>query len=295
MSRRFFVYLILFNMLSVRVSAQSEPVAEIFCGAELNYADINFTRLYNVLLNVAPGAKVHLGNDWDISAQVFWPFINEGYPKRNSMVRLNMANISKEIHFVNANQHFKLTAGLFSRERYGSDIRWMYPINSWLLVQARTGIVSDWRLGFDWSGGSESEFGNKWNLFCTLGANVWLNPWNTELRASGGRYLNKDYGVEFEVIRHFNHCSVSMFLSKHERIVNTGGAHSISGGFRIVMMLPPYTKEKRKILFRPASNFRLTYNAQSDGYSMKKYNTDPEENERTNPINVPWGTGNFNE
>jgi hypothetical protein len=49
------------------------------------------------------------------------------------------------------------------------------------------------------------------------------------------------------------------------------------------------------VVFRPASNFRLTYNAQSNGFSMKQYNTDPEENERTYPVRIPWGTGNFNE
>ena len=61
------------------------------------------------------------------------------------------------------------------------------------------------------------------------------------------------------------------------------------------MMIPPYEKKRERVNYRPASNFRLTYNAQSDGYSMKKYNTDPEENERTEPIRIPWGTGVYNE
>jgi hypothetical protein len=101
--------------------------------------------------------------------------------------------------------------------------------------------------------------------------------------------------VEGEIIRHFHHCSVSIFAQRHERYASTGGSNVNSGGFRVVMMIPPYTKSKEKVVFRPASNFRLTYNAQSDGYSMKKYMTDPEENERTLPMRMPWGTGNFNE
>ena len=55
------------------------------------------------------------------------------------------------------------------------------------------------------------------------------------------------------------------------------------------MMIPPYKRSKRKVAFRPASNFRLTYNAQSDGVSMKMYDTDPEDNERQYPIDVNWG------
>jgi hypothetical protein len=61
-------------------------------------------------------------------------------------------------------------------------------------------------------------------------------------------------------------------------------------------MFPHCTHSKDDaVIFRPASNFRLTYNAQADGVSMQKYNTDPEENERIYPVRIPWGTGNFDE
>ena len=72
---------------------------ELFCGAELNYADINYLRLYDVLINLTPSVKWHLGHDWQVSGQVFLPFVNEGYAKRYEMIRLNMANVSKEFHF----------------------------------------------------------------------------------------------------------------------------------------------------------------------------------------------------
>jgi len=83
---------------------------------------------------------------------------------------------------------------------------------------------------------------------------------------------------------------VLAFAQLHER--GTGYAsHNTGGGFKVIMMLPPYKKyDKEKVALRPATNFRLTYNAQSDGYSMKMYTTDPEENERELPVNVEWGT-----
>ena len=287
---------------SVRTYAQAQvqeqPVAEFFCGAELSYADVNYSRLYNVLINLTPGAKVRLGRDWEFDAQIFLPFINDGYADRYNMIRLNMANISKVLRFERAKQYFKLTAGLFGKERYGGDLRWMYPINSWLMLNARFGLTDYWALGFDWHSQSESQFNHHdFTVTGLFGVSVWLNPWATELRATGGRYMNKDYGMEGEVIRHFKHCSVSAYIQYHERTPNIhyNGTHRYGGGFRVVMMIPPYKKEKRDVLFRPASNFRLTYNAQADGYSMHKYNTDPEENERVYPIDIPWGTGNFNE
>ena len=282
------------------VGAQQQPIAEVFCGAELSYADVNFTRLYNSLINLTPGVKVHLGQGWDVAAQVYLPIVNEGYADRYNMVRLNMANISKTFRFERARQYVKVTAGLFGKEQYGGDIRWMWPITSWLLFHARMGLTDHWALGTNiWEGTAESEF-NARNFSFTglLGASVWLRPWATELRATGGRYLNHDYGAEGEIVRHFNHCSISVFAQYHEYAPSAyiKNGHRYSGGFRIVMMLPPYKKQKNKdVVVRPASNFRLTYNAQADGYSMKKYTTDPEENERTYPIQIPWGTGLFNE
>ena len=282
-----------------KMYAQSKPIAEVFCGTELNYADVNFLRLYNLLVNLTPSAKVYLGNEWEANVQTYLPILNEGYPRRNDMLRLNMANISKVLRFEDARQYFKFTAGLFGNQRWGGDVRWMYPINSWLMVHGRAGLTNYWALGADLEGNSESDFTTtKWDVSSTSGVNVWLNTWNTELRAVGGRYLNRNHGIEGEVIRHFKYCSVSFFTQLHEKTKNVyvASKRSQTGGFRIIIMFPHCTHSKDDaVIFRPASNFRLTYNAQADGVSMQKYNTDPEENERIYPVRIPWGTGNFDE
>lgn len=57
-------------------------------------------------------------------------------------------------------------------------------------------------------------------------------------------------------------------------------------------MLPPYKRTLRKVNFRPASNFRITYNNQADEYANKGYFTDPEQNEREGWFDrdlLPWG------
>ncbi len=265
----------------------------------MNYSDVNFTRLYNTLINLTPGTKVHLGKGWEFVAQLQIPIVNEGYAARYNATRLSMANFSKELRFEDAHQYFKIAAGLFGKEQYGLDIRYMYPINSWLMVNARAGLTNYWAFGYDFQSYTESEFlTSRWNITGILGASVWLNPWDTELRLSGGHYMNRDYGVEGEVIRHFKHCSVSMFYQFHEGAKSpyVKSMNRQTGGFRIVMMIPPYHKTYTSdVIVRPASNFRLTYNAQSDGFSMRKYTTDPEENERTYPIRIPWGTGKYQE
>lgn len=57
-------------------------------------------------------------------------------------------------------------------------------------------------------------------------------------------------------------------------------------------MIPPYKRKTRKVQVRPASNFRLTYDIQGQGYAVKTYTTDPEENEREGFFNrerLDWG------
>lgn len=74
-------------------------------------------------------------------------------------------------------------------------------------------------------------------------------------------------------MRHFKHCTVGLYAQYSDK-----GKENF--GFKIVMMIPPYKRSSRKVRFRPASNFRFTYNHEGDAYASKMYTTDPEENER---------------
>lgn len=288
------------SSLMARAQAPEAGTVEAFSGAELRYADTNYMRLYDVLINLTPGVKWHLGNDWLVTGQVFIPLVNSGYENKHNIIRLSNAAVAKQLHL--GDQHFKVSGGLFGMDRYGLDLRWMYPVNSWLMFNAQAGYTGGWRLALgdaeEWYGRvkigetKSTDFTGLDLLTGIVGANVWLEPWQTEFRLSGGRYVNKDYGVQAEVFRHFRHCSVSLFFQLHERDLSKYHYRE-SGGFKVVFLLPDFKYHDRKFTLRPASNFRLTYNAQSDGLSMKMYTTDPEENERTYPVRVSWGTGHI--
>ena len=273
------------------VTQGKKSVVEVFCGADLSYSDTNFMRLYNALINLTPGVRWNMGKGWMTTAQLSYAVLNLGYSSSYKYPRLGMAAVSKELSLKKDN-HLKFTAGLFTRDRYGVDVRWMMPVCSWFMLQARVGVTNMW-----WLSVKEHAFETKgWTPTGTIGANFWIDKWATEFRLSGGRYVNEDFGMEGEAYCHFNHCSVGAFAQYHEIYNQTNlkksYSHHFSGGFRVVMMIPPYKYKKyRKVRVRPASNFRLTYNAQSDGYSMKKYHTDPEENEREYQMDVKWGTG----
>jgi len=294
--------LLMLVALTGRAQAPKGQV-ELFCGAEMEYADVNFHRLYDILLNLTPGVKWHLGNDWHVAGQLWVPIINDGYLDRYSMLRLNMAVVSKELHWQSARQHVKLSAGLFSKERGGMDVKWHYPVNDWLMLTAQAGVTMRWALGTKLGGDSESDFGDDWKVSGLAGVNFWLNPWKTEIRLSGGRYVDGIWGSELDVMRHFRHVTIGAYAQFHEASPNSFYKHKISGmfsvydrkqtaGFKIVVMLPPYKKSDRRLVLRPASNLSLGYNGQQDEVTMQMYHTDPEENAREYPVSVPWGISN---
>ena len=95
----------------------------------------------------------------------------------------------------------------------------------------------------------------------------------------------EDYGVQLEVMKHFKHCTVDIYGEYSD-------LWGKNGGFKIIMMIPPYKRKQRKVNFRPASNFRLTNNVMAYPYSNLMYTTDPEENEREGWFDrqaLPWG------
>ena len=289
---------LLFAVQQVDAQQQEVPTGqvELFCGATLGYADTNWLRLYDVQINATPGVRWHLGHDWTIAAQGLIPVISEGYTFRdrvNKYYRINLATVSRQLHFNEAKQHLKLSAGWFGEQQYGLDVRWMWPVTSWLLLQAQSGLTAHWLLGADLHGNYNTDMEKRFSPTGLVGANVYLQPWNLEFRLSGGRYIAKDYGLQFDMMRHFSHCTLLAFAQLHVgKLVQNQyerQTYRSNGGFKIIMMLPPYKKSTQKTVIRPASNFRLTYNARSDEQTMRMYTTDPEENERELQVDVDWG------
>lgn len=234
-------------------------------GVDFNYRDITQEKVYEVLINLTPGVKWNLGKQWQVAAQALIPVYND-YGERYKRIRLNMALLSKEFYF-KERYFLKVSGGLFGSERYGLDLKAMLIANDWLAFEAQAGLTGYYSMATGWEASAPER------VTALVGADVYLNRWNTQFRVRGGRFLYEDYGVVGECFRHFKHCSVGLFASYSDQ----GGEN---GGFKVVMMIPPYRRSRRTVNVRPASNFRLTYNVMADPYANRMYTTDPEENER---------------
>lgn len=252
---------------------------DIFMGLDFNYRDLYFNkRVFDVLINLTPGIKWNMGHRLEAAAQLFIPVINQ-YGDRYKNIRLNMAVLSKQMSF-GTRLKMKASVGLFGSERYGLDLKAMVLINSWLALSGDIGMTGYCSMANGWEASGIGRF------TAIAGPEFYLAPWQTQIALRGGRFLYEDYGIIGEGFRHFKHVSVGAY----GQYSNIGKGNF---GFKIIVMLPPYKRTRRKVNFRPASNFRITYNNDADDYSNRSYFTDPEQNEREGWFDrdlLPWGT-----
>lgn len=260
------ILLLITTITSMRAQYRSNAgEVDIFMGLDFHYRDLFHERVFDVLLNLTPGVKWNMGHQWQASAQVFIPIVNQ-YGDLYKRVRVNMLNVSKVLVMNNHRGALKFTGGIFGQERYGLDVKGMLMLRDWVALAAQAGFTGYVSMQRGWDA---SVMGR---VLALGGADFYLRNWDCEIRVRAGRYLYKDSGCSLEGMRHFKHTTVALYGEY-------SSFNGFNGGFKVVVMLPPYHMKRRKVNIRPASNFRLTYKKESAPYSNVVYQTDPEENE----------------
>ena len=240
---------------------------DVFLGADLNYRRLFYNdRVYDLLIYVNPGIKADLGKNWQIAAQALVPVVNQ-YGDFYGRVRPGVCTVSKEFRLKDS--ALKFSAGLFSAGRYGFDARWLYPVNEWFAVESQLGFTGYHSLEQQW------KFSAVDRLTGNVKARFFIKKASSEFRIAAGRYIYEDWGGQAEFYSHFRFTSVGLFVQYSNKAAWSAGA-------KVIFMLPFQNGLKAgKFTFRPASNFRLTYDIMAQNYGLKNYTTDPEENERT--------------
>ena len=278
---------------------------DLFSGIQLNFRDINYLRQYDVYLCLTPGFKWHFGDHWQVAGMMYVDVVNTydnayGYLGNglyryynyagHSIVQFGMLDVSKE--FKLEGLYCKASAGFFSESRYGVDLKLFLPVAKWFAFEAQAGLTGLFSTGGSWGFSTMERFAG------TLGGDIYLSGSNTQLRGVIGKYLYKDLGFEVEAIRHFRHSSVSIYANWNNLSTQTKPNGNIvrepfDGGFRVVVMLPPYHRKGRMVNIRPASNYYLPYSIMSHECTNRMYKTDPEENLRDGWFSrdlLEWGS-----
>ena len=251
---------------------------DIFAGLDFHYRDIYHNgRAFDILINVTPGVHWQVAKHTAIAGQVIIPVVNQ-YGKGFSKVRPGAVSISHQLA-IGKRIRLKGSAGLFTLDRYGFDIKGMVIANSWLAFRADIGLTGLCSITNGWQATTPKR------VTCVAGPDFWVGRWNLEFKALGGRFTFGDYGVVAEAWRHFRHVSIGI----------NGGYSSVLGenaGFKLCVALPPYTRHGRRVTFRPETTFDFGYNNRSTPQAVALYETEPEQNDRYGWFDrdlLPWG------
>ncbi len=278
-TRRILVLIISLFSLSVKAQEYNKSGdIDIFMGVDFNCRDIYFNnRVYDVLVNLTPGVRWNMGNRWEAAVQLYVPIINQ-YGDYYKRIRPRVAMLAKQFA-IGSKWKMKISGGIFTADSYGLDIKNMLVVNQWFAVSAQVGLTGYLSMANGWKASTMKK------ITFMAGPDFYLSRWNTQMSLRAGRYLFNDYGVEAEAFRHFKHVSVGVFGSYS----NLGKDNA---GFKVIVMLPPYKRTRRKVNFRLADDFRFKYSFEATNDGMRRYSTDPEENEREGWFDrdlIPWG------
>lgn len=270
-----------------RAAAQERKMSvDIFSGANFAFRDISYNRQYDIHLSLTPGFKWNFGDHWQVAGQMYVdiidqynnPYYSQYYNHKGNIFYFGLLDVSKELKL--GGLYCKASAGFFSESRYGVDLKLFLPVTSWFAFEAQGGLTGLFSTSNGWGFSPMQRFAG------TIGGDIYLAGSNTQLRGVIGSYLYKDFGCEAEAIRHFRHSSVSLYA-------NWNNKDAFDGGFRVVVMLPPYHRKQRMVNIRPASNFYLPYTIMGHEWTNRMYRTDPEENMRDGWFSrdlLDWGS-----
>ena len=246
---------------------------------EFNFQNVKLSVMYEVLFNITPTIETSLWRGGKLSAQLVIPIINQyGYKYDN--VRPGIVSISQTFRLP-ANIFVTGTVGTFSGNRFGADVKVLYPLkNERLWFDGRISYTSHAEWG-EWKGEKLvtafklMDYGE--SIFTgSVGFNYFVPKFQTQLGIHFERYLLGEYGVKFDFVRNFKYCVIGFYLSKTQYAGNKG----FNGGFKFLINLPPYKYKRNGYIPRviPAKQWGIIYNAGNEFIYGKWFKVSPSEN-----------------
>ena len=225
--------------------------------------NVYFEKIYEVQLNVCPTLEINLWRGMKFTGQAIFPIINDFGPEGEN-IRPGFATLSQEFWIKNT-FYTNISMGNFSNNRYGIDLKVNYPINNHWNVGINAGYT-----GFScfMKGRWVKDEINTLTWFTT--ASYFFQKYKLQFDLSYGQYLNNDKGIRLDCTRFFGETSVGFYAIYTE--------DNLNGGFHFTIPFFP-TKRKRKSYFRitPPRYFDWEYNAGTEFYYGRYYETKPDE------------------
>jgi Bacterial putative lipoprotein (DUF940). len=193
---------------------------------EFNFMNVKLSVMYEVLLNIVPTIETSLWKGGKLSAQMIVPIINQ-YGYKYGHVRPGFVTLS---HTVRLPKNIFLTGtiGSFNGRRWGADLKAVYHLkNERLWFDARVSYT-----GYgEWGEWNEDKLINGFKFVTddrdvlvtgSVGFNYYVPKFQTQLSLHFERFLGKEYGARFDMIRNFKYCNIGFYLSKIQYAGNKG-------------------------------------------------------------------------
>jgi len=238
---------------------------------EFSFKNLIITQIYQILFNLNPTVEISLWEGMKFEAQVIFPIKNE-YGSYYRQIRQGMITLSQTFRLED-NVFLTGSIGTFSNFRWGADVRAKFipKQDERFALEARIGLTGTSRfVNWRWKVSPLKVF--TWSL----GGNFYWDRYNTQFKLNLEQYLQKEKGVQFQMIRHFRHASIGFWAMKTWNDSNSG----VNGGFMFQIALPPYHQKRKGYIprVRTSNYMGIRYNAGNEQRYGQTYKALPWDN-----------------
>lgn len=241
---------------------------------------------YQVNLNMRPTVQTSLWKGGKLTAQLVVPIFNDFGTYLNKELRPGFVTLSQTVRLP-YNIFLTGIVGFFNNDRAGVDLHGrMYLDNGNWWLDGRLGYTMEGLWG-EWV--IEKGIWIRKNRFIftyeretaqvtgQLGINYYWNRFDTQFAFRGESFIEGDFGVRGDMIRHFKYCSIGFYLLYvHDYWWNRG----LNGGFQFQITLPPYNYKRKGYIPRvmPGRNWGFRYNAAGTYIYGERYRAEDDDN-----------------
>lgn len=229
---------------------------------QVAFQNHNLKGIYEGQFNIAPAVSTSLWKGMLITGQLIIPVYNN-LNVEGDYIRPGFVVLSQKYRFKNS-WFGELSGGLFNAYRYGFDLKIQRPIgNQNWDISFQTGYTGDSQIeNGDWKRSSLNTF------TCFTSLSYYYSQYDIKTSIGAGRFINEDYGINFNVSRYFGETSISFYA-----FVGDG---PFTGGFHFSVPIAPRKRNRNNnVRVVPAKYFDLKYNYESEPLYFKTYETKP--------------------
>ena len=245
----------------------------------LSLTNLIITQVYQSLWELKPALSVSLWPGAQFTYQLVIPVFSDFFDASTKKVHPGFITFSQRFRDPwHLNVLGKFSVGNFSTNRFGAvlEAAYWFP-NERFWVNTQLGVIAPARFnGFRW----------QWIYAPFFAWNVAGNYYNARLQTQfilrAQRCMEGDYGLKFEMIRHFRRCSIGFYAQRGVEIFDGIVYYTphTNGGFRFQIALPSYRMKRHGYIPRVSTSGQMgmAYNANNEQKFYKEFRTEATDN-----------------